>query len=452
MKKLLFQNLFIIFFGMLSITFAFAIEYNLNSGETINGIRYVPVSFDDLVSYSDEIIGKPSFISYHTTEVLLSTSLIITQVEIKYSIEAEASSPAGVYDFTVWYTLYDEIETPLEFIPLSFTVGIDVPDISVSPSNYIAYSVTASFNSLATSPEDLAFDGQYLWCVDNGSDEIHKIDTSGNLVTSIESPTDSPGGLTFDGMHLWTTDYTDEKIYKLDTAGNILDSFDSPGSHPEGLAFDGTYLWNADSSDDKIFKFDTTGNVINSFDSPGSSPMGLAFDGKYLWNIDSFKEKIYVLDVNGNVLESFDTPGDSPKGLTFQGEYLWYADSYGTSGETQISKLEMPAVGIAVRQLFTVENKGVVDLLIGAVSTAGKNALELNVEANGCSQQSVAPSQSCSFEVVFVPVNEGKKAASIEIASNDPDEPVFTIPLDVTVGDFYRQTAMPWIHLLLIDD
>ncbi len=176
-------------------------------------------------------------------------SPLLCNIEVKYSIKAETGSPAGVYDFSVRYKIYKE--SWWEYFTLNFKVGIDVPDISILPLKFPSFIIITSFKTPGPAPEDLAFDGQFLWCADR----------------------------------------VDDKIYKLDTAGNVISSINSPNVFPGGLAFDGTYLWNADSSDKKIYKLDTSGNLIGSFDSLGPSPRGLAFDGKYLWNIDSFTKK-----------------------------------------------------------------------------------------------------------------------------------------------------------------
>ena len=53
-----------------------------------------------------------------------------------------------------------------------------------------------------------------------------------------------PEDLAFDGTHFWLADQLSHKIYKLDpSTGEVLSSFDSPARWPKGLAFDGTHLW-----------------------------------------------------------------------------------------------------------------------------------------------------------------------------------------------------------------
>jgi len=192
-------------------------------------------------------------------------------------------------------------------------------------------TVLASFDSPGSVPSDLAWDGTYLWNLDKADGKIYKLDASGNVIDSINAPgyinpTYAGGGLAWDGTYLWCTDdgfgkgYTN-KIFKLDTAGNEITSFDAPqdNSYSAGLAWDGTHLWyerdytNAEL-DNEIYKLDTTGYVSDHFTAPGPGSSGLAWDGTYFWVAD---DKIYQLDATGTVLQSFSSPGPSPVGLAW---------------------------------------------------------------------------------------------------------------------------------------
>ena len=113
------------------------------------------------------------------------------------------------------------------------------------------------------------------------------------MLTSFDSPGKVSSDLAWDGTYLWNLDKADGKIYKLDTSGNVIDSINAPGyinqySASGGLAWDGTYIWCTDDGWEKshineIFKLDTAGNVIASFDASqdtGSDTAGLAWDGR----------------------------------------------------------------------------------------------------------------------------------------------------------------------------
>jgi len=172
---------------------------------------------------------------------------------------------------------------------------------------------------------DLAWDGEYLWATDPNEDKIYKLDTSGNVLSSFDSPNVVPRGITWDGEHLWVNSSSRRRIYEIDTSGNVISSFTTIDAHYDGLAWDGEHLWNNETielPDLKIVEYDTTGNVVSSFDFTPSS--GMTWDGEYLWVAAS--DGIYKLDTSGNVISSFDPPSAYPSGLAWDGEHLWVSD------------------------------------------------------------------------------------------------------------------------------
>jgi len=302
------------------------------------------------------------------------------------------------------------------------------PAIDVSPTSFNDLSIVDSFDTPGPWAKGLTFDGTYLWHADNKNDKIYKLDTSGNIIDSFDSPGGDPYGLAYDGTHLWNVDAGDDKIYKLDTSGNIIDSFDSPKDYPFGLTYDGAYLWHADYGTEKIYKLDTSGNIIDSFDSPDESPYGLAYDGTHLWNADTKNDKIYKLDTSGDILTSFNSPGSSPEGLTYDGTYLWNADA----GDDKIYKFAPPEplmLGLKSLKTFTITNSGSANLEIYSILINGTNSSEFTIQNSHCTDKTIAPLGDCKFDVVFSPASEGGKTASLEIQSNDPKTPTFTLPL-----------------------
>ena len=179
-------------------------------------------------------------------------------------------------------------------------------------------TIIDSFDAPDSLPTGLAWDGTYLWYLDQSTDKkMYKMKTNGEVITNCYAPSSYPSGLTSDGTYLWSADSVADKIYKLTGCGQ-QSSFDSPGAIPRGLAWDGTNLWHVDSSTNKIYKLTTDGVVLDSFDSPGPSPYALTYDGTYLWNADVITYKIYKLTTDGTVVGTFDAPGTKPYGLTWQ--------------------------------------------------------------------------------------------------------------------------------------
>jgi len=83
-------------------------------------------------------------------------------------------------------------------------------------------------------------------------------------------------------------------------------------------------------------------------------------------------------------------------------------------------------------QIFTVSNIGSANLVIGTISITGTNASQFSKQNDICSGQTLAPSSSCTINVVFSPTSTGSKSASLSILSNDPDTPTLNVPLSGT--------------------
>ncbi|OQW91410.1 MAG: hypothetical protein BWK78_04725 [Thiotrichaceae bacterium IS1] len=80
-------------------------------------------------------------------------------------------------------------------------------------------------------------------------------------------------------------------------------------------------------------------------------------------------------------------------------------------------------------QTFTITNSGNADLKIGNMIVS---STEFVIQNNNCANKTVAPSQNCTFQVVFSPKSAGAKATNVTIASNDPDTATFSITLTGT--------------------
>ncbi len=167
--------------------------------------------------------------------------------------------------------------------------------------------VQRSIPSPAYWPMGLAYDGDYIWCVDikggiplaeNYRGVAFKIDkNSGEILQRIDLPCKMPIGLTYDGKYLWVVDDASDKIIQLSTTdGTTIQSFPAPSGKPQGITFDGTYLWVSDRGTDEIYMISPeTGKVLLITDTPGKYARGMAWDGSHLWNVDWLDKKIHQL-------------------------------------------------------------------------------------------------------------------------------------------------------------
>ncbi len=82
-------------------------------------------------------------------------------------------------------------------------------------------------------------------------------------------------------------------------------------------------------------------------------------------------------------------------------------------------------------QTLVVSNSGDVALAISNISIGGANASEFAFSPGTCALP-VAALNVCSFTVSFTPAVSGPRTATVSIASNDPINPVLTVPLTGT--------------------
>ena len=72
------------------------------------------------------------------------------------------------------------------------------------------------FASPDSTPQGLAWDGQYLWLAGDNQNRIYKLNPStGEVITYFASPDSDPTGLTWDGQYLWLTGGSQKRIYKM---------------------------------------------------------------------------------------------------------------------------------------------------------------------------------------------------------------------------------------------
>lgn len=103
------------------------------------------------------------------------------------------------------------------------------------------------------------------------------------------------------------------------------------------------------------------------------------------------------------------------------------------------------AGSVGARYAFTIENVGDGDLAVTSIAIAGADAASFDVGDGDAAV--LAPGASRAFTVAFTPATTGAKAASLAIASDDPDEPSYDIALagtGVAPEDLAEDTDGDW--------
>lgn len=193
-----------------------------------------------------------------------------------------------------------------------FVTGEDTPPKLYSIDPMLAPgAVTVVSNSLGTSPEGIAFDGQRIWTANLGG-SVSIITLNPTSVTNVVAGFTSPQGVIYDGANIWVTDNiagTVDKLRKLDSMGNILLSVDV-GNTPRRPVFDGTNIWvpHQGGSSDLIVVRATgslAGTVLATLTGNGLlGGISAAFDG----------ERILVTNLSGNSVSLWKASDFTPIG------------------------------------------------------------------------------------------------------------------------------------------
>jgi DNA-binding beta-propeller fold protein YncE len=155
--------------------------------------------------------------------------------------------------------------------------------------------VIQRFPPISDAHEDLAWDGENLWCCDWFDNEIYVVDpTTGQTTATYEGPGERPVGMTYDNGYIWLGDTETDCIYKINI--ETLEPefyFNFTAGKPEGIAFDGTYLYINDFNTNKMYKYTTSGDLIGEYTACDEEPEGLAYDGEYLYSASWKTLKIF---------------------------------------------------------------------------------------------------------------------------------------------------------------
>ncbi|MFA6027369.1 MAG: M14 family zinc carboxypeptidase [Patescibacteria group bacterium] len=319
-------------------------------------------------------------------------------VELAFQIDITDGSVESYID-TLPYDPDDELLVPepygVDFIDGNMWIlenGATEDHIYNNDSYYLikdVYEYSARGNESIDAPggdvEDIAYDGTYVWTIDQIYNRIYKLNKdTGATVSYLNTPCVNPRGLDYYGGSLWLACSGGEakanqnQIMELSpTTGAIIDQCTGPGSIPEGLAHDGTNIWLSDTGTDTIYALDPsldpdTCTVNDSFAIPGSTtmPRGLAYysgtgtlwladegtdtyyelstadgstistrdavelsgigltfvDGE-LWSSDHDLDRIYDIESGTLCRNKFDSPGNEPRGLAYDGTNIWHVDA-----------------------------------------------------------------------------------------------------------------------------
>jgi len=186
-------------------------------------------------------------------------------------------------------------------------------------------------------PNDVLFDGTYIWVASSDNDSVTRIGKSGS--ETFHTTGRGPSTLAFDGANIWVANFESRNVTKLRASdGEVLGTFlvggvdDVPGTadSPAAIAFDGSSMWVAGTY--QLHRMTTDGLSVSVTLFTGRAT-ALAFDGIHMWVAVAGQDAaspgvLYKVRADGpKVVEVAAFPiGADPRGLAFDGINMWLAN------------------------------------------------------------------------------------------------------------------------------
>lgn len=152
--------------------------------------------------------------------------------------------------------------------------------------------------------------------------------------------------------------------------------------------------------------------------------------------------------VAGSFSEAFDIPSNDSSNPTVTVALTGTGTSVAVPDIDVGSTLAFGNVteGTTRDQPITVTNNGGTNLMITGIQVADPLAAPFSVLTDDCNGQSIAPAGSCTIVVRYAPTDATAASDSLDIASNDPDEPSVTVSVTgtgITSGEGGVTTPTP---------
>jgi len=217
---------------------------------------------------------------------------------------------------------------------------------------------------------------KYVWVVDHGNDRIVQIDMSTNAGVSDISVGDSPDNIIYDGYYLWVTHETSAIVTRIDIYNSSI-SFPTTtmavgsASGTKAITFDGESIYVGTTSNGKIYKLNISGQfdptefaeVIDLYDSVAFPDWDsctkilsdLKCDGKFLWAALGVGDdaRVYKFDIGHPTMSTSITAeckkvqqfvvDTDPSCLAFDGLNMYILS---TSSNTVQKMLTTPTTGV----------------------------------------------------------------------------------------------------------
>lgn len=137
-----------------------------------------------------------------------------------------------IYKMDTTGTVLDSVRSPVEdyvgglaFGEGSLWLSQYYPPNVIHKVNPATGAIEQTINAVGEQPMGVAYDGQFLWCAEDTGfgatrQEIYKYDPKTGTYTGefLRNPDDAPQDMTWDGQYLWLVGYYSQQIYQIDVA------------------------------------------------------------------------------------------------------------------------------------------------------------------------------------------------------------------------------------------
>lgn len=291
--------------------------------------------------------------------------------------------------------------------------------------------------SVGEQPMGVAFDEQYLWCVEDtgfgtSRQEIYKYDplTSSYTGEFIRCPDDSPRDMAFDGQNLWLVGYhnTNSVLYKISTAGGtpqISVPLNTIGFSQTTVGDTSDYILSISNSGDAALSIDSI--VFDNsvfFVEETIFPYAILPGGNYNFTLH-FSPTLYnyftgIVEIYSN------DPVDPIVSLPVMGQGVLSGPVIDlTSNTHNFGDVWTSGEGMAYWNLGIInegdQNLEISNLLFSdSVFTTDESILPFNV----------LPNDTQEITVYFNPPNASTFKDTLSITTNDPATPVSKVHLE----------------------
>ena len=217
---------------------------------------------------------------------------------------------------------------------------------------------------VGTNPSGIAFDGRYLWVINNSSADVTRFDPVTKISNTFALIGTFPSTLVYDGQYMWIITLGPEgRVRALNSVGSqIFDTnFENGGGNTRAkyMAFDGRRLWipcPASSILGQVTLINAETGAVAVNLNLGARPSVIAFDGTNMWLSDELSPTIMIINAT-----TF-SPAVSPIGgffdvgcMAYDGKNMWIGSHGGAIifiiSATTFTPVSFSPIGTGVRKM-----------------------------------------------------------------------------------------------------